>query len=237
MRSRKSGTGATHPWKTRGRAGLCCGLGCFEWFNSEVASFIQTPSLSAGFFNQAEKQLGEAQSQVIALRQQVADKSETLTQMNVVVEGLRAERSTCEESLRMFKDSNVRLQGASFCHTQLTTHIEIIPAPSLVFCLTIGSGQMDTSIAEINKGNTVISKLQRDKKVWKVAAPADSCDLGELECLTINPLFVSSRRRFEPKLNCRKPWSSSRKNALWSTSNALLRTVSTCGSCSQKLKN
>lgn len=74
---------------------------------------------------QVEKQLGEAQSQVIALRQQVADKSETLTQMNIVVEGLRAERATCEESLRMFKDSNVRLQGTARLRHTIHLHDKV----------------------------------------------------------------------------------------------------------------
>lgn len=58
-----------------------------------------------------DKRLSESQSQVIALKQQVADKEETIKQLHALADGLRTERATCEESLRLFKDSNIRLQG------------------------------------------------------------------------------------------------------------------------------
>jgi spindle assembly abnormal protein 6 len=86
----------------------------------------------------SEKKIHQLDLEIAALRQQVQDKEELSSKTAALFESTKAQRQSVEESLRLYKANHSKMQS-----------------------------KLETSIAEINKGNQIIAHLQSEMRELK----------------------------------------------------------------------
>ncbi|DAZ97126.1 TPA: hypothetical protein N0F65_010449 [Lagenidium giganteum] len=111
--------------------------------NTTLAEQLQTmrqqnKELDQRVFQQ-DKMLNQAELKIAALQQQVLDKEEVLTKTTDLLESARTHKQEIEDSLRMYRDN----------HNQLQQKLEL-------------------SIAEINKGNEIIERIQTESRALRM---------------------------------------------------------------------
>ncbi|TMW55686.1 hypothetical protein Poli38472_010568 [Pythium oligandrum] len=97
----------------------------------------ENKSLDQKVFEQ-EKKINQLEMKVVALNQQVTDKEEVISKTTELLHAAQHHKQEVEDSLKMYRDNHVRLQQ-----------------------------KLELSVAEINKGNEIIERIQNENRTLK----------------------------------------------------------------------
>ncbi|GLD96715.1 hypothetical protein PINS_up005398 [Pythium insidiosum] len=97
----------------------------------------QNKTLDQRVFEQ-EKSINQLEMKVVALNQQLADKEEVIGKTTELLQSAQHHKQEIEDSLKMYRDNHTRLQQ-----------------------------KLELSVAEINKGNDIIERIQSENRTLK----------------------------------------------------------------------
>ncbi|KAJ0402844.1 hypothetical protein ATCC90586_004531 [Pythium insidiosum] len=97
----------------------------------------QNKTLDQRVFEQ-EKSINQLEMKVVALNQQLTDKEEVIAKTTELLQSAQHHKQEIEESLKMYRDNHARLQQ-----------------------------KLEMSVAEINKGNDIIERIQSENRTLK----------------------------------------------------------------------